>query len=131
VAHHTDFALRPLIAAKKHTSTAVRCQPTTAYKIASQTFSRFHSLHCKIVSHRFWNIITILPGFYALLCQKLYLGSSMALLDSGRLTSISQDIPILEPDLDRTLCHINIFGNAFPDGGSWGGVLIKFDFKGE
>jgi hypothetical protein len=39
--------------------------------------------------------------------------------------------PVLKPYLNRTLCHINIFGNAFSDGGSRCRIFVEFNFKSE
>lgn len=38
-------------------------------------------------------------------------------------------LPILEPNLDRTLCHVDVRSNAFSGGRSRCWILVEFDFQ--
>lgn len=41
-----------------------------------------------------------------------------------------KDLPILKPDLNRSLGHANILCNAFPGGSGWCRVLVEFNLEG-
>ena len=38
-------------------------------------------------------------------------------------------LPVLEPDLNRSLGHVNVRGNTLPDHGGGCGVLVKLDLE--
>lgn len=38
-------------------------------------------------------------------------------------------LPVLEPDLYRSLSHVDLVGNALPGEGSRGGVLVELVFQ--
>ena len=37
--------------------------------------------------------------------------------------------PILEPNLNRSLRHIDFLGDTFPNAGSWRGIFVELNLK--
>lgn len=41
------------------------------------------------------------------------------------------NVPVLEPNLNRSLCHADILGNALANKGSGSGVLVELNLEGD
>lgn len=127
----TNFALRTLVTSHHQATTTIWHESRTAKEVSTQRLSRLHSLDGKILTHRLWDSITILARFDAFLCQQLYFGSSnyvhLVLYDRH----VCINLPVLKPNLHRSLCHIDIFRYSLPHGGCGCRVLVEFHFQGD
>ena len=95
-------------------------------------FARVHGLHGKMATHGFGNRLAILAVLDALPCDILNLRTPGLVsvhfrrLRKGRR---GHDEPVLEPDLNRSLSHVDVGGNAFPDHGCWRGIFVELDLE--
>ena len=132
----TNFARSVGITVHEHSHTTIWCHwgPRATKQVPGERLARFQSLHGQQLSHRFWDAVTLIARVNAFLGNHLDLGASTAWgLVSFKLppkVAVSGDLPVLEPNLNRPLRHVDLLGNALSDGGSGGGVFIKFDLEG-
>jgi hypothetical protein len=110
---HTNFTLATLGTSEQHTAVAEGSQASPAKVGSSEPLARLHGLHGQVRPHRFWDRVNVLASLEALLGQELDLGT-----------------PILEPDLNRSLGHVNFLSNPVPNGGCGCWVLVEFKFEG-
>lgn len=123
-----DLSLGTLVSAEKHASTSVGCEATTTQEVSSHGLTRLHSLHSKILSHRFRNVVKIFACLDTLLGQQLDLCASSYKLAIGTLSDgLRLDVPILKPDLDGTFGHVDLLGNSLTDAGCRGWIFVELD----
>lgn len=53
------------------------------------------------------------------------------MVGTSNVLATDKDLPILEPDLNGSLGHVDVLCDAFPSGRSGCGILVKFNFEGD
>ena len=105
----TDFVRRTIESGQTHVSIAKAWH----HKVSSKGLSRLYGLHSQIPSHTLWDFGAIFTALDALLDHVLDFCAS-----------------ILEPNLNRPLCHVDVLRYALSHDGSRGRILLKLNFQG-
>lgn len=128
----TNFALSALFS-NEHAAMSKRNEASAAEVASSETLARLHCLHSEISTHRLGNGVDVFTSFQALLGKQLDLGASTnALVSPCRVVSVTEtacNSPVLEPDLNRSLCHVDLLSNSVSNTSGRGRVLVEFLFK--
>lgn len=82
-----------------------------------------------MAAHRLGDALAILAILNALSRNVLDLGTSVIVLDI-RIGGLYQQegLPVLEPNLHRSLGHVDLVCNSLTDSGGRGGVLVELHF---
>jgi hypothetical protein len=103
----TNFG-RAGVSVEKHAA-AIWCHSSTiaGQEARSHGLARFHSLKRQVSSHRLRNVVAVVAVLDALLGNVLYLSAPSRLSVFGQCRSKPFAVPVLEPDLHRSLSHVD------------------------
>lgn len=121
----TNFG-RVGVRVEKHSAT-VGHTTGAAKEIGPNGFARLHGLESKISAHGLWNIVAVIAVLYTLLGNVLDLCASRQLLVRTGYCMWRLSIPILEPDLNGALGHVDFLSDSLTCGSSRGRILVELD----